>query len=125
MSTSTAARVRRLKNSLQFWADDLTYNLRNIGFDALGFIFQHLCWDFLEAKKVVVKDSLWKAFSRCWIHVLPVGVFLYLQRLRFRGYYIGEHLGGCSSNDQEDSVTLAFIQVAAKIQVRNCIPFGS
>ena len=59
------------------------------------------------------------------LDLLRVAVFLYLLRLRFRGYYIGEHLGGSSSNDQEDSVTLAFIQVAAKIQVRNCIPFGS
>lgn len=92
----------------------LTYFLRNLGLEILAFDSKS------EPTKVVVKKSLWVAFSRCLIHILPVTVSLVLLRLNLGGFYIGHGFAQQSSSDltdQGNDVKLALIQVAAKVQV--------
>lgn len=91
----------------------LTYFLRNLGLEILAFDSKS------EPTKVVVKKSLWVAFSRCLIHILPVTVSLVLLRLNLGGFYIGHGFAQQSSSDltdQGNDVKLALIQVAAKVQ---------
>lgn len=91
--------------------------LRSIGLDIISFLFRHIPSLRSEEKKIVATDSRKDAITRCLIHVPPGTVSLCLIFINLKGYYIGEHLGGANGNDHGDSIALAFIQIAAKIQV--------
>ena len=89
--------------------------LRTVGFDIVSFFARKIRLNHSEQATIAISDSVWVAFSRCSIHLLPVAVSIYLITLNLKGHYIGEHLPW-SENDYGDSVALAFIQIAAKIQ---------
>lgn len=99
----------------------LSYLLRNIGLEILAFVLIRLWFGLSpEPAKVVVKKSFWIAFSRCWIHLLPLTVSLVLIWLNLKGFYIPHTFSQYSTGDltdQSNSVTLALIQIAAKVQV--------
>lgn len=65
---------------------------------------------------MVVDKTARTALSRCLVHVLPLAVTATLLWLNLGGMYIGLHLQP-SQSDEGDSIALAFLQVAAKIQV--------
>ena len=71
-----------------------------------------------ETANVPITRSPWNILTRCLIHIVPAAVGLYLITINLSGRYIGEHLGNGDSIKNNDGVILAFIQVAAKIQVR-------
>ena len=100
---------------------NLAQALRSLGLD----IFNYILWGRLapEPRKFAVRQSSWLALSRCSIHVLPVVISTYLIQLILRGHYIGEHLTATKDN-QADNVALAFIQIAAKIQVTSDLHGG-
>lgn len=100
----------------QFFFEHLRHIVRSVGLNILNFILDRVS-NQDEPEKNVVNTSLWIAFSRCWVHILPISISIFLIQLNIRGYYLGQHLRGPKSNDQEDSVALAFIQVAAKVFV--------
>ena len=89
--------------------------LRTLGLDIVSFFARKIRINHFEQAKVAISDSAWVALSRCSIHLLPVAVSISLITLNLKGRYIGQHLPG-SESDHGDSVALAFIQVAAKIQ---------
>ena len=90
---------------------------RSVGLDLLNFFYHHPRNNPAERKKVAVTDSIWIAFVRCSIHGLPVVGSVFLVALNLRGRYIGEHLGISGGDARTDAFALAFIQIAAKIQV--------
>ena len=94
---------------------------RSIGLDIINFAHRQLLLSPAEPKYVVMSRSLRIALSRCCIHILPLAVSLFLISINLKGFYIGQHLLGTHSNSQTDSVVLALIQVAAKIQVSESI----
>lgn len=104
-----------------------TYILRNLGLEIFVFILIRLWFGLSpEPTKPVVKKSLWVAFSRCLIHILPVTVSLVLFRLNLGGFYIGHGFSQQSSDnltDQGNDVKLALIQVAAKVQVFHALQY--
>ena len=112
--------LRAWKKPILCVFDNLRHLLRNIGLNISNFLLDHLLNDRVEPKKVVVNTSFWIAFSRCWVHILPVSISIFLIQLNLRGHYVGEHLRGPTSDSKDDSVTLAFIQVAAKALVGSC-----
>ena len=89
--------------------------LRTVGLDIVSFFARKIRLNHSEQAKITISDSVWVAFSRCSIHLLPVAVSIYLITLNLKGQYIGQHLPW-SKSDYGDSVALAFIQIAAKIQ---------
>ena len=89
--------------------------LRVFGLDIVSFFARKIGINHFEQAKVAISDSAWVALSRCSIHSLPVAISIFLITLNLKGRYIGQHLPG-SESDHGDSVALAFIQVAAKIQ---------
>ena len=99
----------------------ISYLLRNIGLEIFAFILIRLWFGLSpEPAKLVVKKSFWIAFSRCWIHLLPLTVSLVLIWLNLKGFYIAQTFSQYSIGDltdQSNSVTLALIQIAAKVQV--------
>ena len=99
----------------------LSYLLRNIGLEILAFVLIRLWFGLSpEPAKLVVKKSFWIAFSRCWIHLLPLTVSLVLVCLNLKGFYIAQTFSQYSIGDltdQSNSVMLALIQIAAKVQV--------
>ena len=102
------------RQSVSLVSERLRHIVHSVGLNLFNFVLDRLSnWD--EPKKKVVSTSFWIAFSRCWVHVFPVSISIFLIQLNIRGHYIGQHLRGHTSNDQEDSIALAFIQVAAKI----------
>ena len=93
----------------------LIHILRTLGLDIISFLAHKLHFNHYEQAKVAISDSAWVAIGRCSIHILPLAVSIFLIALNLKGRYIGQHLPG-SESDHGDSVALAFIQVAAKIQ---------
>ena len=94
----------------------LQYCTRSLGLDAISFSYRRLFFKSkVEEKKVVINSSVWAAFAQCLVHFIPVTVSTYLIVLNLRGHYIGENLSGAGASD---TTTLGFIQIAAKIQVR-------
>ena len=93
-----------------------TQIIRSIGLNIFNLILNRVRGQN-EKKKTVVSTSFWIAFSRCWVHFLPVSISIFLIQFNLRGYYFGKHLRGSTSNDRADSIILAVIQVAAKILV--------
>lgn len=106
-----------------------TYVLRNIGAEILVFVLVTLwCGLRPEPRKAIIKKSISIALSRCWIHLLPLTVSLILLWLNIKGFYIPNTLSQDSATDitdQSNSVVLALIQVAAKVQVRSSAKFIS
>lgn len=102
------------RQSIHLFFELLRPIVRSVGLNVFNFILDRLS-NRVEPKKNVVSTSFWVAFSRCWVHILPVSISIFLIQLKVRGHYLGQHLRGPTSNDQEDSVALAFIQVAAKL----------
>ena len=103
------------------FSGSLSYLLRNIGLEILAFVLIRLWFGLSpEPAKLVVKKSFWIASSRCWIHLLPLTVSLVLIWLNLKGFYIAQTFSQYSIGDltdQSNSVTLALIQIAAKVQV--------
>ena len=93
----------------------LVHILRTLGLDIVSFFARKIRINHFEQAKVAISDSALVALSRCSIHFLPVAVSIFLITLNIKGRYIGQHFPG-SESDHGDSVALAFIQVAAKIQ---------
>ncbi|KAL9611669.1 MAG: hypothetical protein Q9167_003698 [Letrouitia subvulpina] len=89
--------------------------LRTVGLDIVSFFVRNIRRNHSEQPKIAISDSLCVTFSRCSIHLLPVAVSIYLITLNLKGHYVGRHLPW-SKDDSGDSVALAFIQIAAKIQ---------
>ena len=96
--------------------------LKGVSLSIVGTIHRQLSLSPKEPRHIVVTRSLIFALSRCCIHVHPLTVGLFLIIINLRGYYIGEHLLGASSSNRADSVVLALIQVAAKLQVSERLP---
>ena len=70
-----------------------------------------------EPRHIVLTRSPGFALSRCLIHILPLTVGLFLIVINLKGFYIGQHLLRTHGSNDADSVGLALIQVAAKVQV--------
>ena len=107
------------RQSVSLVTEHLRHIVHSVGLSLFNFILDRLS-NRGERKKNVVSTSFWIAFSRCWVHILPVSIFIFLIQLNIRGSYVEQHLRGPTSSDQEDSIALAFIQVAAKILVWDC-----
>ena len=89
--------------------------LRTLGLDLVSFIARKIRPNHFENPKIAINDSILVTGSHCAVHLLPVAVSIYLITLNLKGHYIGQHLPW-SKDDHGDSVALAFIQIAAKIQ---------
>ena len=89
--------------------------LRTVGLDVVSFFARSIRPNHFEQAKTAISGSVWVAVSHCSIHLLPVAVGIYLITLNLKGHYVGRHLPW-SKDDYGDSVALAFIQIAAKIQ---------
>ena len=107
------------RQSASLVTEHLRHIVHSVGLSLFNFILDRLS-NRGEHKKKVVSISFWTAFSRCWVHILPVSISIFLIQLNLKGSYLGQHLRGPTSSDQEDSIALAFIQVAAKILVWDC-----
>ncbi|KAK8035242.1 hypothetical protein PG993_010237 [Apiospora rasikravindrae] len=69
-------------------------------------------WKGKEPPKTIVSRSLLTALLRCSVHVLPVGITIFLTWLNLTGYFIGDQLSGGAANHDRDFLLL---QIAAKI----------
>ena len=96
----------------------LVYLVRSLGFDTIVSVCRKISQLPYERAKVAVTDFLWSALSCYSLHAPPVAVNLYLVIIKLKGRYIGEHLGKPNYDNHGDSIALAFIRVAARIQVR-------
>lgn len=67
-----------------------------------------------EAPKVLLQTSRSLALAGCAVHILPACVSATLIALNIRGYFIGFELQGLNN---QDSLKLGLLQVAAKAQV--------
>ena len=112
---SNSVMPRDVARHFRLYRHTLAQVLRTVGLDIVSFFARRLRLNYSEQAKIAISDSVWVALSRCSIHLLPVAVSIYLITLNLKGYYIGQHLPW-SQNDYGDSVALAFIQIAAKIQ---------
>ena len=106
---------RKATRRFRLYRFTLAQFLRTVGLDAISFIRRKTRPNDVEEAKIAISDSTLVALIRSSIHVLPVAVSIYLITLNLRGYYVGQHLPW-SEDNYGDSVALAFIQVAAKIQ---------
>ena len=106
---------RDIARHFRLYRYTLVQVLRTVGLDVVSFFARKIRLSHSEQAKIAISDSVWVAFSRCSIHLLPVAVSIYLITLNLKGYYIGQHLPW-SKTTYGDSVALAFIQIAAKIQ---------
>ena len=104
------------RRSASLVTEHIRHIVHSVGLRLLSFILDRLS-NRGERRKEVVSTSFWTAFSRCWVHILPVSISIFLIQLNIRGSYLGQHLRGPTSSDQEDDIALAFIQVAAKTLV--------
>ena len=91
--------------------------LKSVGLGFITFIRRQLSLSRKDPRQIVVTRSFLFALGRCFIHIIPLTISLFLIVINLRGYYIGQHLLGISSSNKADSVVLALIQVAAKHQV--------
>ncbi|KAL6714558.1 hypothetical protein ACLMJK_007983 [Lecanora helva] len=89
--------------------------LRKTVLDAVTLFIRKMRPPRSEQAKTAIYSSRWKATCYCSLHLLPVTVSIYLITLNLKGHYVGRHLPW-SKDDYGDSVALAFIQIAAKIQ---------
>lgn len=117
---NSAVRLGQTPRKKMHLPGSATYLVRSVGLEILTFALIRLWFGLSpEPTKLVVKKSIWIAFSRCWIHLLPLTVSLALFWLNLKGFYItdtfSQHPTGDLS-DQSNSVKLALIQVAAKVQ---------
>ena len=106
---------RDVARHFQLYRYTLVQLLRIVGLDIVSFFARKVRPNHTEQPKVAISDSVWVAFSHCSIHTPPVAVSIYLITLNLKGHYVGQHLPG-SNDNSGDSVALAFIQIAAKIQ---------
>lgn len=75
------------------------------------------CKPAYEPSGIPVKKSGWLFLICFYIHIPPLAVSLFLVWMNVRGYYIGNHLAAADHIQIQDVISLALIQVAAKIQV--------
>jgi len=61
----------------------------------------------------VIVTSLWRRIASCWIHLFPVTVTGVLIYFNASGYYVGAHLAGPVT--MEDDAKLDALQGAAKV----------
>ena len=106
---------REVTKHFRLYQYTLVQFLRTLGLDVVSFFARTIRPNHFEKPKIAISDSVWVALSRCSIHLLPVAVSIYLITLNLNGRYVGRHLPW-SEDDHGDSVALAFIQIAAKIQ---------
>lgn len=71
-----------------------------------------------ELPKILVYKSRLLTLGHFAIHLLPAGVSFALIAMNFQGRFIGTELQGPQNSD---GIKLGFVQVAAKLHVRNCL----
>lgn len=67
-----------------------------------------------EPRKIVVYNSLWAAWCRSLIHIVPTIISISLCVVNLQGRFIGRELEGPSGNEE---AKVFAIQIAAKVQV--------
>ena len=72
-----------------------------------------------EHPKLALEDSLWIAFCRCAIHILPLSASGFLIWINYHHFYIAD---GLSSQNKYDKIFLALYQVASKMHESNIPP---
>ena len=88
----------------------LHYALRSVGLETINVLLRP--WAGFERPKYAMQRSSWAAISRAAIHIIPVGICIFLVWLNNHTYYLGP---GLSMNNSMDTTYLALYQVASKI----------
>jgi len=107
-----AAQPGSERNTWSIVGRKLSYLLRAIGLGSILTLFDPNPMDE-EQKKVIVETSVWVALARCSVHILPIGISVFLLSYNFIGSYVGAQLSG--PTNLSDEVKFQLLQFAAKI----------